>query len=746
MKHRTLMQLLPMLALLGATAGSFAQESGPFGTKAPQEPPPAQQQPSQQQQPVPSGNAESVREGGRQYKEGNALTSAADNQAIGRQAVSTAESAGRNQLVNTKPNTFLSLWNNPAFAAQFEKFLSAPPETSADAQLYRERISKIMELISPGNATKKNQDEAYNLLPKASEFESDASICNTIHDAVYTAANVRTEVARLIQQNIELEKQRKVAEWNHLHASRDNPLTFGPSGKGDTANYNENMKQEREARMEPTKRELDSVTQTIERNKIRIATAEASAKFQLQSLILQLFVQRRYQHVIIANRFYRSLFDDGDQSIASFEQMAEKLGYNKEAGQLKLVAKGRPRGAMAQQNGGVNNNGGGVSAGTGGNGANAGTGGWNGNDGNTMGTALSGDLGQFGVENASVESLMNAVSSGMRSMSKTFKSLSQLDGIANEIIRDVNEGVKVYRYMLEQNELESASTQLAAVFTKGEYLPSVRLLTQDEKRKTLKYAQLCNRLIKASNSGNIDAASAVAAEMKQLNPSFDDSEILANIQGVKTASTLHVAQAKVAAARGDLQTVQAEITRAAALWPNNPELQNFSAAMTQVSEKASPMVQALSDFDQLEGQGNYRRIFDEKEKYIAAVGADDSAKKADRQAKLRAVLDRMQEIEASIMRAQEISRRGDQTGAWEGLEVTFQKYPDDPKLGQLRADLTTQTPEFVNEIRKAKEFEARKEYGSALAWYLRAQGRYPMSDLSKQGIQRVVHELIPDAN
>jgi len=734
MKQRTHFQFIPLLAFLVTAAGSFAQQQGPFGTREGQ--PPAEQ-------PQPAGNAGTMREGGRQYKEGNALTSAADNQVIGRQAISTAESAGRNQVVNTKPNTFLALWNNPAFAAQFEKFLSAPAETSAAAQTYRDRITKIMELISPGRTTKQSQDEAYNLLPKASEFESDANICNTIHDAVYAAANVRTEVARLIKENMDLERQRKTAEWNHLQASRDTSLSLGPVSRTEMANYNETMKQEREARMEPTKRELDSVTQTIERNKMRIATAEAAAKFQLQSLILQLFVQRRYQHVIIANRFYRSLFDDGDQSIASFEAMASKLGYNKDAGQLKMVAKGRPRGAMAQQSGG-GNMGGGASAGTGGNNASAGMG--NGYDGNTMGSALSGDLGQFGVENASVESLMNAVSSGMRTMSKTFRSLSQLDGIANEIIRDVNEGVKVYKYMLEQNELESASTQLASVFTKGEYLPSVRLLTQDEKRKTLKYAQLCNRLIKASNSGNIDAASSVAAEMKQLNPGFDDSEILANIQGVKTASSLHVAQAKVAASKGDLQSVQTSIARAAALWPNNTEVTSFSASMTDLAEKARPGVQALADFDQLYSQKNFRGIFDEKEKYIATVGMDDSAKAAERKVQLKDVLSRMQEIETSLMRAQEIARRGDYAGAWEGLDVTFVKYPDDMKLTQLRAEFSTQAPDFVRDLNTAKGYEEKKEYGSALAWYLRSQTRYPMSELSKQGIQRVVKQILPDAS
>jgi hypothetical protein len=321
-----------------------------------------------------------------------------------------------------------------------------------------------------------------------------------------------------------------------------------------------------------------------------------------------------------------------------------------------------------------------------------------------------------------------------------------MDSVCNEIIRDADEGVKVYKFLLAKEELESAASQLAAVFTKGEYLPSVRTLSQDDKRKTLAYAQLCNRLVNAANSGNIDVLTNVVEKMKAMNPGFDDSEIHAKLQGVKTASSLLVAQAKVAAAKGDLQSVQTEITRAAALWPNNPELQNFSAEMSRVSEKARPEVQALADFDMLQGQGNYRRIFDEKEKYIAAMAMDDSDKKGIRREKLRTIMDRMQEIEGAIMRSQEISRRGDPAGAWEGLEIAFEKYPDDSKLSQMRADFTTQAPEFVNEIRQAKEYEGKKEYGSALAWYLRAQGRYPMSDLSKQGIQRVVGQIVPDAS
>jgi len=702
-------------------------------------------------------NAQTIHEAGQQYKEGNTLLGASDNLAIGSQAMFEANLKAKKNIVDMKPNTFLSMWNNPAFAVQFEKYLSAPAETSEDYKVYTQRMQKIMDLLSPGTTTKANQDEAFNLLPKASEFESDANICTTIHDAVYAAANVRVLVKNLTEANQKNEQNLKTAEYNQLHSALSLTLPALAPSKNDVGVYNNQQKELQTAIMDPSKAEVSGLKQTIQKNKTQIATAEVQAKFQLQALILQLFVQRRYQHVIILDRFYRAIFDDGDQSLEQFNQMADKMGYNKEAGQAKIVADAAPKGAMASGSGDGGHPGMGASAGTGGGaggtgagggaGASVGTGYYNNyNNGGMDASALSGSGLNLGVENLSVESAQNALTTGMRTASRTFKSLSQMDSVCNEIIRDVNEGVKVYKFLLAKEELESAASQLAAVFTKGEYLPSVRTLSQDDKRKTLAYAQLCNRLVNAANSGNIDVLTEVVDKMKAMNPGFDDSEIHAKLQGVKTASSLLVAQAKVAAAKGDLQSVQTEISRAAALWPNNPELQNFSAEMSRVSEKARPEVQALADFDMLQGQGNYRRIFDEKEKYIAAMAMDDSDKKGIRQEKLRTIMDRMQEIEGAIMRSQEISRRGDPAGAWEGLEIAFEKYPDDSKLSQMRADFTTQAPDFVNDIRQAKDYEGRKEYGSALAWYLRAQGRYPMSDLSKQGIQRVVRQIVPDAN
>jgi hypothetical protein len=487
--------------------------------------------------------------------------------------------------------------------------------------------------------------------------------------------------------------------------------------------------------------QISALRQTIQNYKTQIVAKETHAKFQLQAEIIQLFIQRRYQHVLILNRFYRSIFNDGDQSLDQFNQIANDMEYNKDVGQAKLNLKADPTvaAAMGAGNGQPNS---GVNAGGGSNGANAGAGTGGGMD----ALALSGSGVKFGMDNLSVESAQNGLTTAMRAVSRTFKSLSQIDSLADEIIRDVNEGVKVYRYYLDKNEIERASTQMAAIFTKGEYLPNVRMLSQEEKRKVLDYAELCNRLVNASSTGNIDAIASTTENIKKMNPSFDDSEIQARIQMVKNASSLLVSQAKVAATKGDTQETKTELSRASALWPNNPDITTFSAEISKIAEQSRPQVQALADFDQLYNQGNFRQIFNEKEKYIAAAAADTTDKKTAHQTNLKTALNQMQEIETAIMKSQEIANRGDDAGAWEALEEVSVKYPNDQKLTQVRADLSSKAANFINDFQQAKAKEGKKEFDSALAWYLQILHHYPMSDLAKQGVNRMVKQTLPDAS
>lgn len=149
---------------------------------------------------------------------------------------------------------------------------------------------------------------------------------------------------------------------------------------------------------------------------------------------------------------------------------------------------------------------------------------------------------------------------------------------------------------------------------------------------------------------------------------------------------------------------------------------------------------AQVDFDQLLSQKNYRQIFDDKERFIAAMAFDP-----ERQDQLRQVLADMTKIESAIIRAQEIEKRGDFAGAWESAETAFQAYPMDPKLNQLRANLTTKAADFVRALRRAEELEQNGQIGSSLAWFLKAQQEYPNSEFARKGIERLTNEILPDA-
>ena len=80
-----------------------------------------------------------------------------------------------------------------------------------------------------------------------------------------------------------------------------------------------------------------------------------------------------------------------------------------------------------------------------------------GGDTSSSGGAFSAEGMQLGVENLGVESLISAGASGLKALGKMINSLGQLDALANEAIRDVDEGIEAYKFLLEKNELKSAT-------------------------------------------------------------------------------------------------------------------------------------------------------------------------------------------------------------------------------------------------------------------------------------------------
>lgn len=540
--------------------------------------------------------------------------------------------------------------NNRLFEARFERFLSAPEETEEQDRLYNSILFQILEKLSPNRVDARSLDEAFSLLPKASEFRRDAGLCDTIANQVYSAWMARQNMDRLRQADTALEEDRRRLERNQRIAAEGSSLsTNAPRDAAAAAEWAKQQQLQRDVTMQPFATRLTEVNALLTTNKAKRELQELQTKIEFQALIVQLFMQRRFQHVLIATRFYRNVFGDGDN----------RLRVDGEAKNIFANTTGMPP---------------------------------------TVGT---------------------------------------LDAMASEMIRDVSEGIEAFKFLLERDELESATKRLAETFVVGEYLPQVRTLERDKKRQALGFVQASNKLISALEVKDYALAEQLVRQLEESAKDFDNSKPLAAIETAKTVAAMHIAKAKNAAVSGDRESLETELAAATVIWPRNPDLAEVSK---MIFSQADVQNRALVDFDQLLSQRNHRQIFDDKERFIAATALD-----AQRQEQLREVLTQMTEIEGAIIRANEIERRGDFAGAWESAERAYQRFPDDSKLNQIRASLTTKAADFVGSLRRAEELEQRGQAGSSLAWFLRAQQQYPNSDIARAGIERLTKRILPDA-
>jgi hypothetical protein len=549
------------------------------------------------------------------------------------------------------------IWNiqdQRVFRARFEKYLNAEEETGADAKKYRDQFKEMLDLLSPAKMSKENFRKAWAILPAASSYEPDAELCNSLDDAIFGVLLAQQEVTKIDDQNRSLARRKGTLEWNSRFAADSSLLGPAPKNPAAAEQWNREQNLKRDMKMQPLLTELGEVNASIAGNRVKKEALRLQAKIEFQVLIAQLFLQRRFEHVLLANRFYRTLFGDGDN-------------------QLRVAD-----------------------------------------------------------DYASSQSAKNKESFG--DLAKLPKTLGQLDALANEAIRDVREGVESFSFLLEKSELKSAAERLSEAFAIGEYLPEIRLLPRSKKREVLEFTRKTNQLLSALEVKDYERANGLVRELEALSRDFDSAKPMAAIETARTVSALHLAKARAAATSGDRATLESELRTATEIWPRNPALAEVSGA---IFTQTDVQQQALNDFESLYGQKNFRQIFEDKVRFIAATALHPA-----KQEKLKQVLDQVQLAEAALMRAAELAKRGDAAGAWESVERGFSGYPDDPKLNQARAEFTTQAAEFVRSIRTAQEMERKQQLGSSLAWYLRAQQDYPNSEVAQDGITRLASQIL----
>ncbi|MCH7226636.1 hypothetical protein [Haloferula sp. A504] len=241
-----------------------------------------------------------------------------------------------NELPFLDPSSELISWNghtwsatdNRLLAARFERYLNEPPDDSEAAQAYRETIGQILDYVSPHHPGGPDFGSAVKLLPRASNFPGDAKLCDSLSQAIYAAVLAKKDVSktRALNEGMENEKQRLIddTDWKTSQARDASLGETTPAGSGGGANG-------RQGGNQATARTPGRGTESLEYKEAlrRIAEIEAlkktntaknevqlvQAKIQYQALMVQFFVQRRFQHVMMAARFYHQIFTDGDNRL-----------------------------------------------------------------------------------------------------------------------------------------------------------------------------------------------------------------------------------------------------------------------------------------------------------------------------------------------------------------------------------------------------------------------------------------------
>lgn len=210
------------------------------------------------------------------------------------------------------------LWNvanNRVMRSRFETYLTTPEANSAEDQAYRDLIAQMMQYLAPTNKPGPEPMKAFALLPEAGTYKIDGGLCNAIANAIWDVWLAQKKQQNLKLANNAMLDRRKTLEWNADLALNSQPLATAPAAKGQTqqqANQNAQTNSATTGRTSGYIKGIAEIEARMKLNETAAGLSEITSKTAFQALIIQMFLQRRFEHAVIACRFYPNLFKDGE--------------------------------------------------------------------------------------------------------------------------------------------------------------------------------------------------------------------------------------------------------------------------------------------------------------------------------------------------------------------------------------------------------------------------------------------------
>jgi hypothetical protein len=214
--------------------------------------------------------------------------------------------------------TTMNLGNSRAVRARFERYLAAPTD-NGDMKRYVAILDQIQFLLSAQSVNQenyyRNQQEAFNLLFKAAEFDIDANNSLTIASQVQKIWVMKQEFRQIEVTKNQLETLRKVQEG--IIINRADMIEEATAANAQTASKSKPLGKTSTGATElayKVKDEARTQAEILAKN-AEMTALGLKAKIEFQSQMVSFLMARRYRHSLITSAFYRVLFKGGSQNI-----------------------------------------------------------------------------------------------------------------------------------------------------------------------------------------------------------------------------------------------------------------------------------------------------------------------------------------------------------------------------------------------------------------------------------------------
>lgn len=204
--------------------------------------------------------------------------------------------------------------------ARFNKYLSQPEESTEDAREYQKIFRKIHDVLSMRRerlAADNTMRQVVDLLTAASSNPLDGGVSDALCQTVYTAWQAKTNgrnKGRMLEA-VEREIRTNAQKMSLMESG----VTASPASSSNQKGGKKGSSSSNPARDNPRYKYLEKRVVEMQARKLKLETEQVltvtEAKIMFQSTLVQLFAQRRFDHVSIGCGLYSRLFNDGDTKL-----------------------------------------------------------------------------------------------------------------------------------------------------------------------------------------------------------------------------------------------------------------------------------------------------------------------------------------------------------------------------------------------------------------------------------------------